>query len=232
MPEETRLPKKDSKGNDITPHITKAIVKTEEQKDSRLKKAVKVFFSEDIDHVTDSIVDEFVKPRAKSFGMDLVRKTKEFLYTSFVDFAGSLFFDRRSNNSSYNRGNSSYTSYSNYSKDYNYSSYSEPDNYYYYNGAYYKNDQPPERVRHDIVRERPIKDYGKAKQVLDDLKYIIRTTEEHYAFVGDYYVAIGVTPSQLDYDWVWAGNMLDNCKKPKYTNRGYILELPRPIPKP
>ena len=100
MPE-NKFPKKDSKGNIITPHVTAPITHTEEHKDSTLMKAAKVFFSEDIDHVTDSIVDEFVKPRAMSFGMDLVKKIKEFLFDSITDFAGSIFFGRGPSGNTY-----------------------------------------------------------------------------------------------------------------------------------
>lgn len=240
MPE-NRFPKKDSKGNDITPHITTPITHTEEHKDSTLMKAAKVFFSEDIDHVTDSIVDEFVKPRAMSFGMDLVKKIKEFLFDSITDFAGSIFFGRGPSGNTYNRNGSSYTSYSkygkgysNYSSGYNYNSYSEPDNYYYYNGSYYRNDQPKEMVRHDIVRERPIRQAGEAQEVIDTLRTIIKTSNGHFAYVADYYLAIGVKYTDLDpldFEYIWAGSMLDKCK-PRYTKGGYVLDLPKPIPIP
>lgn len=240
MPE-NKFPKRDSKGNIITPHVTAPITHTEEHKDSTLMKAAKVFFSEDIDHVTDSIVDEFVKPRAMSFGMDLVKKIKEFLFDSITDFAGSIFFGRGPNGNTYNRNGSSYTSYSKYGKGYNnypsgynYNSYSEPDNYYYYNGSYYRNDQPHGAVRHDIVRERPIESEGKALEVLNTLKHVIRTSNDHYVYVADYYIAIGVKPETLDtldYEYIWSGSMLDKCK-PRYTRGGWVLDLPKPIPKP
>lgn len=234
--EENKFPKKDSKGRDITPHITKPIVQAEEVKDSPFKKAAKLFFSEDIDHVTDSIVDEFVKPRTVSFGKDLVRKTKEFFHNSLTDFIDAIFYGN-------NRNNSSYTSYSKYGKGYNgysssysYNSYynTEPDNYYYYNGAYHKDDQPHGMVRHDIVRERPIKEEGKSKDVINNLRHVIRVTKDHCVSVADYYVAVGVHPSeldQLDYEYVWTGSMLDGCK-PRWTRRGFVLDLPNPIPKP
>lgn len=240
MPE-NKFPKRDSKGNIITPHVTAPITHTEEHKDSTLMKAAKVFFSEDIDHVTDSIVDEFVKPRAMSFGMDLVKKIKEFLFDSITDFAGSIFFGRGPNGNTYNRNGSSYTSYSKYGKGYNnypsgynYNSYSEPDNYYYYNGSYYRNDQPHVAVRHDIVRERPIESEGKALEVLNTLKHVIRASNDHYVYVADYYIAIGVkaeTLDTLDYEYIWSGSMLDKCK-PRYTRGGWVLDLPKPIPKP
>lgn len=234
--EEQKFPKKDSKGRDITPRITKSIVRGEEIKDSPLKKAAKMFFSEDIDHVTDSIVDDFVKPRATSFGMDLLKKTKEFLYNSIMDFFGSIFFGSKPNNSSY-RGNS-YTSYSKYGKgysSYNYNSYyDEPDNYYYVNGSYYKNTTPPEMIRHDIVRERLIKEAGKAQEAIDDLRRVIRTTADHFVAVGDYYVLIGIDGKMLDpldYEYGWIGSMLDGCK-PRFVGKGYVLDLPNPVPKP
>lgn len=240
MPE-NKFPKRDSKGNIITPHVTAPITHTEEHKDSTLMKAAKVFFSEDIDHVTDSIVDEFVKPRAMSFGMDLVKKIKEFLFDSITDFAGSIFFGRGPNGNTYNRNGSSYTSYSKYGKGYNnypsgynYNSYSEPDNYYYYNGSYYRNDQPHVAVRQDIVRERPIESEGKALEVLNTLKHVIRASNDHYVYVADYYIAIGVkaeTLDTLDYEYIWSGSMLDKCK-PRYTRGGWVLDLPKPIPKP
>ena len=232
--DESKFPKKDSKGKDITPRITSPIVNTEEVKDSAFKKAAKMFFSEDIDHVTDSIVDEFVKPRATSFGMDLIKKTKEFLYNSFTDFVGSLFFGSRNpNGGSYTSYSKPYRSNYNYnSYSYNYNGYNDPDDYYWYNGNYYKgNNQPPETVRHDIVRERPIKDAGKAQEVIDRLRYVIRSTKDHYVAVADYYVAVGAKVDALDYEWVWVGPMLDGCK-PIYTRKGYILNLPHPVPRP
>ena len=225
------IPKKDTKGNDIVPHITKPAVKSEEIKDSAFKKAAKVFFSEDIDHVTDSVMDDFVKPRAKSFGLDLIKKVKEFLYDSITDFAGSIFFGKSSSGGyTYNKNGSKYTSYSKYSSPY--SGYGDPDEYYWSNGTYYKgSQQPKETIRHDIVRERLIKDAGEAQKVIDDLRYIIRTSKEHYAYVGDYYADVGAPVDKMDYEFIWINNMLDNCK-PRYVGKGYVLDLPKPIPRP
>lgn len=224
------FPKKDSKGNEITPHITKVIVETEEVKDSAFKKAAKVFFSEDIDRVTNSIVDDFVKPRTKSFGLDLIKKLKEFMYSSITDFAGSIFFGRGSSgSSSYSKNGANYTSYSKYGgKSAYYNEYA--DDYYWYNGSYYKNDRPADTIQHDIIRERPIRDSGKAQEVLDELKYIARTTKEQCVAVGDYYTAVGAPVDSLDYEFVWTGPMLEKCR-PRYTRRGYILDLPRPVPR-
>lgn len=227
------FPTKDSKGNNVTPHITKTIVETKEVEDSRLKKAAKMFFSEDIDHMTDSIMDDFVRPRTRSFGMDLLKKSKEFVYNSIVDFFGGIFFGTRSGSykssgTSYSRGGASYTSYSKVSSPY---SNEYADDYYYYNGSYRKDTVPPDNIQHDIVRERPIRDAGKAQEVLDELRHVILTTKEHAATVADYYIAVGAKVTPLDYEYCWNGSMLDKCK-PRYTRRGYILDLPKPIPKP
>lgn len=224
------IPTKDSKGNPVTPHITKPIVETKEIEDSRFKKAAKMLFSEDIDRMTDSIMDDFVRPRTRSFGMDLLKKSKEFIYNSIVDFFGGIFFGTSSGSrgsSSYNRNGTKYTSYSKVSSPY---SNEFQDDYYYYNGSYRKDTVPPDSIPHDIVRERPISDAGKAQEVLDELKHVILTTKEHAATVADYYIAIGAKVTPLDYEYCWNGSMLDKCK-PRYTRRGYVLDLPRPVPK-
>ena len=71
----------------------------------------------------------------------------------------------------------------------------------------------------------------KAQEVIDRLRYVIRSTKDHYVAVADYYVAVGAKVDALDYEWVWVGPMLDGCK-PIYTRKGYILNLPHPVPRP
>ena len=202
-------------------HIKKALVEGEPPKDSAVKRAAKVFFSEDIDHVTDSIMDDFVKPRTKSFGLDLVRKIKEFVYDSTKDFIGRLLFG-----SSGSVGGSKYYS----SSGSTYTSYATKftDEYVWEDGRYVKATRSNLEYR-DRVHERPLR-YGEATEVLNELKAVIKKYGK--AYVADYYSAVkmDITNSR-DYDFCWKGNMLDSIKEPKITGSGYyILNLPRPVP--
>ena len=115
---ERKIPTKDENGRDITPHIHKPITESKELTDSKLLKAAKVFLAEDIEQITGSLVEDYVKPRAESFGLDMVRKVKEFIFDSFNDLMRKLLFggSAGSGKSYYNGQKVNYVSYNNYMK--------------------------------------------------------------------------------------------------------------------
>lgn len=210
-------------------HIKKPIATGKEIKDSTIKKAAKVFFAEDIDKVVNSIGDDFIKPRAKSFGNDLIQKFKRFMFDSWTDFVERLLWGNNSSakSSNYYDGSSksSYTSYA--------TKYSEG---YYYGGNYYKSNMPYSSVPHDIVRERAIETEGEAYEVLRALKDAIM--DYGFCSIADYYMAVSKSNDKppaidkLDYQYGWRGNMLDHILKPApVPGGGWILNLPKPVPK-
>ena len=219
-----------------TLHIKKPIAAGKEIKDSPIKKAAKVFFAEDIDKVVNSIGDDFIKPRAKSFGNDLIQKFKRFMFDSWTGFVGRILW-----------GNSSSTKSNNYYNDYNgydnssrssYTSYATKySDDYYYNGNYYKSNVPYSSVPHDIVRERAIESEGEAYEVLRALKDAIR--DYGFCSIADYYMAVSKSNDdrppaidKLDYQYGWRGDMLSHILKPTPVPAGgFILNLPKPVPK-
>ena len=199
----------------------KPITEGIEVKDSTLKKAAKLFFAEDIDHVTDSIVDEFVKPRATSFGLDLVKKFKEFMFNSLSDLARELIFGNggKKPDSYYSNGYSSYTKYY------------YGDDYYGSSGYKYRSTSGPDdrEAPHDQVRRIAIKDSGDARAIVDALRSNIAMSEKGCTSVADYYILVQYKVDRLDYNFGWKRGMLDNVGI-EYTRQGYVINFPKPVP--
>ena len=214
---ERKIPTKDENGRDITPHIHKPITESKELTDSRLLKAAKVFLAEDIEQITGSLVEDYVKPRAESFGLDMVRKVKEFIFDSFNDLMRKLLFggSAGSGKSYYNGQKVNYVSYNNYSSG----------DYYGSNG-YNRNSTYSSDPR-DRVKRISIPSYGEAKEVLDELRRIIKTYDK--ASIGDYYQAVGQPVNKIDFSYGWGRGMLDNVAIVPVRGGAYSLELPKPV---
>ena len=198
-------------------------------KDSPIKKAAKVFFAEDVDKVITSIGDEFVRPRAKSFGTDMILKFKQFMADSCTDFIKRIFFGTSNSSKSSNYYNE-YNGYDGVSRS-SYTSYATTysDNYYYN-----KPNIPYGAMNHDNVRELLLPSEGKARDVLRALKDTILSYG--FAYVADYYAAVSdennpIPIDRLDYQYIWNGQMLDNIKPDYIPNKGWVLHLPKPVPK-
>lgn len=215
---EKNLPTTDSNGKDITPHILKTIVEGKEVSESPVKKAAKMFLAEDIEDIAGSIVDDFVKPRTKSFGLDMVKKLKEFVFDSINDLARKMIFGSTSSNSKSGYYNGSRVNYVSY--------YNGDSSDYYGSSGYYRNDAIGSDPVTNLKRVS-IPDYGKAKEVLTELRMCIK----HYdkASVADYYQAVGLQVNKNDFVWGWAGNSLDNAQIIR-AGRAYIIDLPKPVP--
>lgn len=203
-------------------HIKKKLVSSDIQPDSALKKAAKLFLSEDIEHVTDSIMDDFVKKRTTAFGLGMLQKAKEFIYESVNDFTRTILFGLGNSiggSRYYKSDGGTYTSYN--------TNFTE--GYTWVNGRYVKA-TPENTERRDRVHERPIKNYGEALEVCNALKGAIAKFGK--VSVADYYMSVGLEKEvkSIDYEFVWRGKMLDDVK-PRYTSKGYILNLPKPVAK-
>ena len=217
---------KDTNGDKIVTKDKAAITKGVEIEDSALKKAAKLFFAEDIDHVTDSIVDEFIKPRTKSFGMDLVKKFKEFMFNSLSDLARQLIFGNgpsKRSDSYYSDGYTSYTKY-HYGEDY----YGNGSSYYYKSNSNVS--KPDDRPR-DQLKRIGIKTLGKAQEVLDDLRTEIATTEKHQVSIATYYQLVRTSVNKIDFEYGWKRGMLDGNIPIRYVGKdGYLICFPKPVP--
>lgn len=215
---ERRIPTKDEQGNDITPRIHRPIVEGKEITDSPLMKAAKVFLAEDIEQVTGSLVEDFVKPRAESFGLDMVRKVKEFIFDSFNDLLRKLLFNGSSNGSSrgyYNGDGVNYVSY-----------YNGNSSDYYGANVYNRNNNYSSDPR-DHLKRIAIPSYGKAKEVLDELKRNIKAYGK--TSIGDYYQAVDQPVTKIDFSYGWARGMLDNVEIVPIRGGAYTLDLPKPV---
>lgn len=202
----------------------KPITKGVEVKDSTLKKAAKLFFAEDIDHVTDSIVDEFVKPRATSFGLDLVKKFKEFMFKSLSDLAHEIIFGNggKKSDSYYNNGYSSYTKYY------------YGDDYYGSSGYKYRSTSGPDdrEAPHDQVKKVAIPSHGEALDVLNNLRSDMAMNERRQVSIASYYQLVGLNKeiNSLDYSFGWKRGMLDGNIPITYMGKGYVINFPKPVP--
>lgn len=212
---------KKTNSNDHEKPAEKRIVQGTEYKDSMLKKAATVFFSEDLDSIGNSIVDDYIKPRVEDFAKDSVRRTKEMIVDS-ISSAAEVFFlgdskrKKKSSTGEYNGQKVNVTYYTAYDSD---------------NGYYYKKEADDihdavfdEQRRSTRLKRVRITDYKKAQEVLTML---IRLSKQHpYVTVAQYYQLVGMDTSKLDFYYGWksfAGVRVISV------NGGYLIDLPKPI---
>ena len=188
-----------------------------------LQKALSVFLAEDMDDIKDSIYDEYIKPRAKSFVKDSIVKFKEFLLDNLYGIGEMMLFGKRKSGGHYN-GNSYNSGYYNGTKV-NYQSYTS-----YYNG----DDSSYKRVETPVVDPRSIKmigipSYGKAEEVKGELISLVKRYTK--ASVADYYQLAGAPCVKQDFNYGW--KMLDPGSIEVAYNAKigmYVLSLPKPVP--
>ena len=210
-------------------HIHAALSEGEIAKKSKVKKAIGIFLAEDAENIKDHLVDDYIKPRAQTFGLDLVRKFKEFLLDNITDIARTMIFGetKKTSDSEYKTGY-----YDGNSKVY-YTSY--------YNGGYSYEDTS---YRPAVKQETPsaaklivikIPSYGKAEEIKGELLAIYKRF--HAVPVADYYQMfqdkngkplIHVTKEHYNFGWK---EFKEDIKIVYNTDlKGYQLILPKLVP--
>lgn len=197
-------------------HVHQAITEGKVVEKSKLQKAASIFFEEDMDSIKDSIVDDYIKPRAKDFLRDSIRKVKEYLVENITAAAEIFFFgktDKANRKGTYNGQKVNYVSY--YGNDGGYS--------------YYGNNRNANTARDPVtsIRRVSIPSFGKAEAVLTELIAIAR--KYNAATTADYYQLVGVTPSKEDFNFGWF-DFVGVQVIYDSSSGGYILTLPKPVP--
>lgn len=212
-------------------HIVMPVAHGETPEKSKMQKAIGVFLAEDAYDIKDHIVDEYIAPRAKSFGLELVRKVKEFILDNIIDIARTMLFgDGKPKGSS-----NDYTSYYNGSKVYYTSYYNGHDSYEGAPYSVYKSSSVSDSVSSNISRPantiEPLElAYGEAERVRDDLVGLSKKFT--YVPVADYYQLCSRKDLIRDVDWNygWKNLSLDDIKIVKCTKPyKYQLILPKLI---
>ena len=193
-------------------HVHKSLTTGKEIKKSAFQKAIGLFLAEDADMVSESLMDDFIRPRLKKFSGEMVLKGKEFLSDSLIALIQMIIFGKTSNKN----GSSSYTSSTG---RVNYMSY--------YNGQpvvvnNYTNQPDKDTVGITLYT---IPSAGKAEEVLTELVGIIKRYK--HATVADYYQLLDVTPAKTDWNYGWFD--LDDATIVRYKNEGYVINFPKPI---
>lgn len=183
--------------------------------ESKFSKAIKTFLAEDVDMISDSLMDDYIKPRLKDFGKEMKLKLMQFAFDSVTDCLGMIIFGkggRRKSNGTYYYS----STFSAPSSQVSYETYYEKD------GKLIKGEAPKDDV---MLRRVVIVSYGKAKEVLDVLNDYIQRYRR--AYVADYYQKVGLVPSKTDFNYGWTD--LSGVNILPYRD-GYIIDLPKPIP--
>lgn len=198
-------------------HVHKPIVQGKEIEKTRLQKAVGVFFSEDLDSIKGSIVDDYIRPRARDFVTDTIRKTKEMIVDNITSAAEIIFFGdskKKNKTGEYNGQKVNYVSY--YTGD-----------AYDGNTYYYSNDESPVKRPEkpaNVLRRVYIPSYRKAEEVLTEL---LSLSKRYPAVsVADYYQLVSVPTTKADFSIGWFDLVGVDIA---HTRDGYIINLPKPV---
>ena len=180
---------------------------------TKFQKAVSLFFAEDMDTVTDSVMDDFFKPRLKRFGKEATLKLRQFIADSLkgcIDIV--IFGNNKKSDSSY--GSYSSGTYKNYSV--------------YYSDEYGTPSRSYSSVNVDDYGFKLIEipSYGKCEEVKTELMKEIGRYGK--VSIAKYYEFTGIRPVSTDYNYGWKGD-LSPVKITPYRD-GYLLDLPRPVP--
>lgn len=199
--------------NEPEKHVHKPVTEGKVVEKSKFEKAVSLFFAEDVNTVTDSIMDDFIKPRLKQFGKEANLKFRQFVAESVKGCVDILIFGntKKGSSSSSYYGSGTYKNYSvHYSDEYGNS---------YSNGYSYDTDAYG-------FKFITVPSYGACEEVKSELIDILK----HYnkASVADYYELCGAPVSKTDYNYGWK-NSLSDVNIITYKD-GYLLDLPRPRP--
>ena len=197
-------------------HVHQAITTGTVVEKSKLQKAAAIFFEEDIDNIKDSIVDDYIKPRAKDFLKESIRKVKEFIVDGITGMAEIAFFgktDKVNRKGTYNGQKVNYVTY--YGNDGGYDYYSNHRN----NTS---NRDPVTSVRRIAISQK-----GQAEAVLTEL---ISLSRKYQAVpVADYYQLVGVSPTKEDFNYGWFDFVGVQVVYDSSVG-GYVLTLPKPVP--
>ena len=189
-------------------HVDKEIVEGKVVEKSKFEKAISLFFAEDVNTVTDSIMDDFIKPRMKAFGKEATLKFRQFVADSLKGCIDIVFGNgKKPSGSSYNSG--TYKNYSVYYSD----EYGSSRSYSYDTDDY-------------GFKLIEIPSYGKAEEVKTRLIEEINTYGK--VSVAKYYEFTKIPTEKTDYNYGWKCNLL-SMKVISYKD-GFLLDLPRPVP--
>lgn len=203
----------------------KPLVESKPIEKTMFEKAVGLFLSEDVNMLSDSIVDDFIKPRMKQFGMESVLKFKEFIADSLIGCIRMVIFGESANKKTGTSGSSYYSS--------SYTSGDSKVNYVsYYNGEPVVTTRYPGQNQPDTnnygVELRGIKSFGEAAEVRDQLIEESKLYSRGVS-VFRYYQLVGKTPTKTDDNYGWKN--LDRTKVNIRSYKGhYVLDLPKPKP--
>ena len=208
-------------------HVVLPVANGKTPEKSKMQKAIGVFLAEDAYDIKDHIVDEYIAPRAKSFGLELVRKSKEFILDNIVDIARTILFgDNKPKGSS-----SDYTSYYDGSKVYYTSYYNGRDSYEGTPYSVYKSSTISSNMsRPANTLESLDLSYGDAERVRDNLVGL--ANKFPYVPVADYYQLCNRKDLIRDVDWNygWKGLTINDIKIVN-GSKAYVywIILPKPI---
>jgi hypothetical protein len=184
------------------------IVHAKKANQSPLKKAVKVFFEEDMSTVGSSVIEDYLKPRSKTMALDMKRKLREYIADTLKGCVDILVWGKKNNNSrvsttSYNGTTVNYVRFS---------------------------DEPVMPVP-NIITSRlvtyEIEGYENAQKVLG--KLMSKVQEHGFVPLAYYYDMIGVKPETIDHEIGWKS--LDDIQIIHTKGKNYIINLPEPHPK-
>lgn len=176
---------------------------------SKLEKALSLFIAEDMNTVTDSIMDDYIKPRMKQFGKEARLKFLQFIADSLKGCVDIVILGNNKKSS----GSGSYGTYKNYSV--------------YYSDEYGSSSKSYSYETDDYgFKLITLPSYGKAQEVLTELMSIVKRYQK--ASVADYYVLTKIGVSSVDYNYGWTID-LSKSKIIPYRD-GYLIDLPRPKP--
>lgn len=192
-------------------HVHKSLTTGKEVKKSAFQKAIGLFLAEDADMVSESLVDDFIKPRLKKFSGEMVLKGKEFLSDSLIALIQMIIFGKTT-------GKNNSSSYTSSTGRVNYMSY--------WNGqpvvtTGYANQPDKDEVG---VTLYTIPSAGKAEEVLCELTAIVKRYK--HATLADYYQLIEAPVVKTDWNYGWFD--LDEAKVVRY-NGEYMISFPKPV---
>ena len=199
-------------------HVHESLTEGKVVEKSKFEKALGLFLAEDANYISESIMDDFIKPRIKQFSKASIWRFREFVADSLVSCIQMVILGKASKRSDY------YTSGGYYSGG-EYTSGGGRVNYVtYYDGKpQIATTSQPDKDQTGI-KLVCISSYGKAEEVLDVLQGFIKRYK--HTTVADFYQLVDLTPSRTDYSIGWTD--LSSAKIVRYKTDGYIIEFPKP----
>lgn len=196
-------------------HVHTALTKGEVVEKSNFQKAIGLFFADDAEMVSESIVDDFIKPRMKSFAKESVMQFKRFLVDSLTGCIQMLVYgkaaQKNTTTTTFRTGGTNYTAF--------------------FEGTPVSTSTvtlttPTTQLtsEYGVVAVR-IDTYGNAQSVLGEMIGLLKRYS--HVTVADYYQLVGVTPKKTDWNYGWFD--LDDVNIVAYAG-GWLLQFPKPVP--